>query len=340
MPTRKAPEGYAPDLPPGYTLRRVRPGDEQDIAALLIRAFDGLWPRRTISVTAVEHVRWKLNSDPLAFDEQLVLEQGGRIIAVRPVWISHVKVGDRVVLARSSVDRAVLPEFQRKGITTAMDAHVPAVRFGQFDAVLGISNAWQSVRFVPGEPYRRKLDVFSSSLDGTLPEVAVEGWTIQVTSAFDERADRLWEAASSDFDFALVRTAERLNYRYADKRAGEYTILIAEEDGRQLFGYVVYASWNGVGQIADAFVLPGRDDVLRSLVAFALRQLQALGNASAECWRDLHHPYGTVLEELGLASRLRSHTIALHIPGSEDDAAFFADLRSPVHFMAGDTDLV
>lgn len=340
MATRKAPAGYAPALPPGCVQRYIQEGDEQGILDLLTRAFDGVWPRHGISVAPIVHLRWKLNNHPLAARLHLVAELDGRIISVRPMWVCPVKVRERELLTRYAIDRAVAPEFQRKRVMTAMEARTPDDWFARFDVLLGVVNNWQSISYVPGTPYRRKIDVVGRLLDGVIPTPGDVNWSIRPVKAFDDRVDELWRRASHDFVYAAVRTSAVLNYRYADRRSGDYTIALAEQ-GETLLGYVVYSSWQGTGQIADVLVLPGRQDVLESLVAFALRDLQQAGSSTVECWRDLHHPYRPALDKLGFVELQRRQGMTLHsVRGPDDSVAFFADPKAAVHIMAGDTDLV
>ncbi len=137
-----------------------------------------------------------------------------------------------------------------------------------------------------------------------------------------------------------MRTADRLNYRFADPRAGDYTIVVAEQ-GDRVLGYIIYTSWKQTGHVADVLVLPERYDVLESLLVYALEELRCGGNTSAECWRFMYHPYRPVLERLGFDQPRRSQGTTLHsLQGHDDELAFFADPKSAVHIMAGDTDLV
>ena len=340
MPTRKAPAGYMPNLPPGCTQRFFRDGDEEALLVLLQDAFNGTWPKRTISVPPLEHLRWKLRSHRLATNLHVVAEQGGRIIAARPLWVSPLQIEGSVLLSRQAVDLAVLPEFQRLHLMSAMEARTPRARIDLVDVAVGLGNRWQKINFVPGTPYRRNIDVVARSLEGAVSDSLPEEWTLRRVESFDDRIDELWRQASRSFRAIFVRTADCLNYRYADPRAGDYTIVIAEQ-GEHILGYIIYTYWQGTGQIADALVLPERPDVLASLLHYAAAQLRRAGNDSVECWRDTYHPYGSALEKLHFNEPRRSQRITLHsLRGHDDGMAFFADPKSAVHIMAGDTDLV
>lgn len=340
MPARRMPAGYMPDLPPRCTMRFLREGDEQSLLDLLDAAFEGTWPRRNISVPRLEHLRWKLRSHDRAARLHYIAEQDGRVIAARLMWVSPLKIDDGVLLGRFAIDRAVLPELQRHRVMTAMEARTPSEWFELLDVVVGLSNNWQSIRFLPGKVRRRAIDVFSRPLDVEVPIVEPDGWSVRRAEAFDARVDDLWREASPSFRAIFVRNADRLNYRFADPRAGDYAIAIAEQ-GERVLGYIIYSSWQQTGQIADVLVLPERLDVLESLLGYALEELRREGNASAECWRFRHHPYRPVLERLGFDQpRQKKRISILSLKGLDDELAFFADPKSAVHIMAGDTDLV
>ncbi len=326
-------------LPEGCTLRFIQDGDEEGMLDVLDRAFDG-WPKKELLVSPLEHLRWKLSSHKLAQRFHVVAELNGRIIAVRTFLARRIKVGDRFLLIRTAVDRAVLPEFQRRNIMNAMEVRVAREWLESFDALLSLRNNWQSVRAVSTPHHRRTIDVISRPLDSAPAAEAPDGWTLRRVDAFDARIDEFWREASKPYRLIVARTKDYLNYRYADRRAGNYTIVLAER-AESVLGYIITAAWQGTGHIADVLVSPGRLDVLASLLADAVQRLRAAGNATVECWRFAYHPYVPVLEELGFVESRRTHGLSLAALGaSDDELAFFADPKVPAHFSAGDTDLV
>jgi hypothetical protein len=326
-------------LPPGCTARFVRPGDEEAILHLLERAFGG-WPKKDLLVPPIEHLRWKLSSHEKALWLHTVAELDGRIIACRPFLARYLKLDNQVVLARTAVDRATLPEFQRQNIMNAMEVRLPHEWVEKFDVILSLRNNWQSVHANPGANNRRTIDVVTRKLDGSLPRDESVDWSLRRVAAFDERIDAFWRQASRPYRVAIARTMSYLNYRYADQRAGNYTIVLAERDDL-ILGYIITTAWQGTGHIADALVLPERLDVLESLLVDAVARARAVGNTSLECWRFPYHPYVPVSEKVGFDKPRRTHGLNLQsLHGQDNDVAFFADPRERAHFSAGDTDLV
>ena len=327
-------------LPPGCEQRYFREGDEESMLDVLDKAFDG-WPKVELSVPPIEHLRWKLRMHEAALRSHIVAVIDGRCIAVRPLWAPPVKVDDNVLLGRHAIDRAVLPEFQRHGMMAALEVRMPPRWAERFDLTLSLRSNWQRINLTPGQSHPRKLDVVACSLDAPPPVAVIPGdLTLRSIDTFDDRFDDFWAEASVPYRVMVARTAQHLNYRFGDRRAGNYRIVVAEREGRVL-GYVITTARERTGYIADALVLPGRNDVLESLLADAVSHLRMDGKASVECWRFPYHPYVPSLEKLGFHEPRRTETLNLRsLNGRDREFEFFEEPKEPVHYMAGDTDLV
>lgn len=327
-------------LPSGCELRYFREGDEEGMLEVLDKAFDG-WPRIEISVPPIDHLRWKLRMHEAALRSHIVAVIGDRCIAVRPLWAPPVKVDDGMFLGRHAIDRAVLPEFQHQHMMPAMEVRMPSTWAERFDLTLSLRIGWQRINLTPGHAHPRKLDVVACSLDASppAPEAPVD-WVLRPIETFDQRFDDFWSEASRPYRVMVARTKAHLNYRFADRRAGKYRMVVAEHDGRVL-GYIITTARQRTGYIADALVLPGRHDVLESLLVDAVRCLRDEGKTSLECWRFPYHPYVPTLERLSFSEPRRTETVNLRsLKGRDLEFAFFEDQKEPAHIMAGDTDMV
>lgn len=166
------------------------------------------------------------------------------------------------------------------------------------------------------------------------------GWTIRRVDQFDERFARFWEEASAPFAFILERTQAYLNWRYADPRAGSFTILIAEADER-ILGYTVLQCSYGRGYIADLLALPSQPDVAESLVRSALARFREAAVSSVECWSPRHHPYRQGLRRAGFLCKRRDISLRaqpeLRTP---ERLELLDDPLAAVHVAIGDTDMV
>ncbi len=323
-------------------------GDEERVVRLLAAAF-GTWPAGEISVSAADHLRWKLSSHPEAGPLSVVTEDQGRVVGWQGYWLHMVKLDDQELLSRHAVDFAVDPDYQRMGVKLAMrekaQVNNPRRNFAlHFDPPSG-HPAFVHMRRKNPTPARNVLANRVEARVLRVENFVLPGdetpWSVRDAAQFDERADALWETASPQFRLLVVRRYEYLNWRYADPRAGQYTISIAEQDGR-LLGYVVSRLSFARGSIVDMFALPDRIDVVRSLVAHAVAQLRAAAVSEVECWLPERHPYWSALNHYAFDHKRR--TVDYRIAPSKEyldriTIPFQEDPRASVHVTMGDSDV-
>ena len=165
-------------------------------------------------------------------------------------------------------------------------------------------------------------------------------WAIRTADSFDARIDAFFEQAAQAFDLIQVRSAEYLNWRFCDPRSGPFVVRVAERDGR-ILGYCVLLTLESRPAIVDLLALPGRLDLVRSLVEDALAEFRRRGAAAVTLRTVERHPHNEVLRRLGFLPR-RAVAIASFRPIAID-AETTALLRDPacrVHLMYADTDHV
>ena len=108
------------------TIRNATEADEPQMVELLFRAFHR-WPAFEIDVPAVEHLRWKMRSDPVASRHHWVSEIDGEIVAMLLAIARRVRVGGRDYLAQEGADAAVDPRYQGAKLYGAIADHVVKV---------------------------------------------------------------------------------------------------------------------------------------------------------------------------------------------------------------------
>ncbi len=324
-------------------------GDEERVVRLLVAAF-GTWPRGEITVPAAEHLRWKLSSHPAAGPLCVVTEDEGLVVGWQGYWLQDVKLDDHELLSRQAVDFAVDPGYQRMGIKLAMreraqvnnprrnfalhfeptSGHPALLHMGQKS---GSAARSQLAQRVEARVLRVGRFVSRNETD--------QHWSVRDVVEFDRRSDALWDVASKPFRVIVARRAAYLNWRYADPRAGKYAIKIAEYEG-QLLGYAVSRLSHGRGSLADLLALPGRIDVVRSLVAESVGSLRAQGVSEIECWLPEHHPYWEALSHYSFDHKRRSIDYRI-APAKEYESLitipFREDPKAPIHITMGDSDL-
>jgi hypothetical protein len=333
-----------PALPEGWLVRYIRPGDEDGVLAVMQASFPR-WPALPISVSPLEHLRWKLSSHPSVERFHLVVEAPEGIVGARMEWAFETKIGERTLLSRESIDRAVKPAYQRKYAMSAMRTFGQQDRDRNFDMYIGYGTGISFMRNmrryrVPAVRFERDVNIMVCDLNGAGPGRSAATWEIRPVTSFDERVDALWSSARSQFPFAVVRSSAYLNWRYADRRAGDYRLLVAEEGGRWL-GYAVLRAAGTKAVVADLLTLPDRGDVAESLLGAVRDGSRDDGQQTVECWSHPHDVYRWAIDKAGFRALRRSvHLTFRPLRFAPEEAAFLGDMRAPVHFTAGDTDIV
>ena len=326
-----------------WTCRFFRDGDEQGILDVLLATF-GRWPTAELTVPPIDHLHWKLRSDDLALRSHAVVELHGRIIACHVTISQHVKVGLRVLTTCHGVDAATLPEFQARGAGRDLRRFNAEARPKHYDLYFGIQSDhaampnlrkqdWTGARLVR----RGEILVADAPLAGGADGSSC---TLREVTQFDDRVDGFALEASAPFQRITMRTKDELNWRYCDRRAGPFRVVLAEERD-ELIGYVVFRISYERGYIADLLALPGRLDAAASLIRHAIAGLRAAGASEIECWSTPGHPYHQVLADAGF-SRIRRKTTIVHksVRAPDEWLSCLKDDRATVNVMAGDTDLI
>jgi len=361
---------------PGARVRNAREADEPEMLELLFRAFQR-WPAFEIQVPPLEHLRWKMRSDPIAARHRWVAEIDGRIVAMMLRIVRRVRVKGRDHLTRDGVDVAVDPRHQGLGLYGAMLDHAhespqdaefalgfwystnPRTRRPEQSRSIG--NPIQVLQ----KPHRaraivaRRREKYGGRLPAPLAVLRIElqrawngighppywrrwrpDWSITSLEQFDERIDRFFDEAARDFDFLVVKTRQYLNWRYFDPAAGRFTVRVAEQGGR-LLGYLVFKITQGEGYIAELLALPGRTDVVRSLLEDALGLLQEAAVEQVTCWMIARHPYNGILRRLGFIDSRRDVGFGYRAVSLADgDLDFLEDPQARIHLTHGDTDWI
>ena len=364
---------------PGARVRNAGEADVPQMVELLLRAFQR-WPAFEIEVPAIEHLRWKMRSDPMAPRNQWVTEVDGRIAALSLSIVRRVRMRGQDYLLRDGVDAAVDPRYQGRRLYSSMADDVERTpQNAEFDLGCGyVTNprVWHQRRRkgrkplanpiqVLQKPYRaraivaRRREKYGGRLPAPLAVLRIElarafnrlghrpywrrarcGWSISTPDGFDDRIEGFFDKAARPFDFVVVRTRDSMNWRYCDPAAGRFTVRVAEQEGR-LLGYLVFKIMESEGQIADLLALPGRTDVVRSLVEDALRLFREAGVERVTCWMIARHPYNGILRRYGFIDSGRDAGFSC-FPLNPDspDVDFVDDPRARIHLTHGDSDWI
>ncbi len=293
---------------------------------------------------AVEHVRWKFFGRDDVRPWQIVVEDGGRLIALNAVLRQPINVKGRPRSAYQFVDLAVLPEYQRRGVIPAARRFAVSARVPYGDVLFGpprVKPGVASQRTGRSDPaLRMNAYLEALVLEGPVavpPSARKSSLRIQTPSHFDERIRAFSDDAARPFDLTSAHDEAFLNWRYCDPRAGRWTVHTAEE-GPRLLGYITHRISGHRAYVGGLLALPDRLDVVESLLEGMMRSLRGQDVGAVQCWAASSHPYGAVLRDFGIEKKRRYVRLTVHADG--EDLSDLEDRTATLHIAAGDTDLV
>lgn len=357
-------------------VRLTRDDDLPALEALFLEAFEGAWPPFAIDCSVQEHIAWKMNADPQSRAEQIVatpVDDDQDVICAalrirRPGWMQG---RDRVLM--DAADMSVHPDWRQIRLSRYLRAarvelgqvddfdvllqwlpHHPATRQqfidhstlgnrvlvlwrpGSLRTLISVplkTAGWGQLRRVLGEAFRRRL---------RRPRFQrFEGHLVDLEE-FDDDTDAVWEAAKSQFDFAVRRTQDYLNWRYVDPRAGRFEVRAAvdgDPGGGEVVGYSVTKLDSDPAEVVDLLVRPGRVDALAALLLDAVARIRERGDADIHLWLPTVHPYMETVRNLGFLDSGRDPSLRYE-PAvmTAEDLAFLADPTLAAHVTQGDSD--
>jgi GNAT superfamily N-acetyltransferase len=331
--------------PAEVVIRWAAAGDQLALLDLLTEAFNG-WPKLDASVDPIDYLRWKYADIGVRSGRQGIAVADGRVVGAIPLVTRTFLVDGRRMQAATAWDVAVHPDYRRYGIMMLLQEF----ERGQYRNSLDLNFGYEALHpaMVRGREkignwrtMSHQIDVRQATLDRrTQVGSSAAGFTIEAVERCDERFDAIGEAVAGMFRLVPLRNASYLNWRYRDRRAGDFTIFAATNLG-ELLGYSAVRISDGVGYLADLLALPERQDAAVALLSYALQRFRDAGVRIAECWLPAHHVYRHLVADAGFAVVKRvlgcSYEDLQAPPGSLD---FLVEPEAPFHFMLGDTDLI
>ena len=100
------------------------------------------------------------------------------------------------------------------------------------------------------------------------------GWSVELATKFDDRFDRLWDRAQSQFAITTERSSKFLNWRYRDCCDDEFRTLCLCDTTGELAGYAVFNHRGPTVRFSD--LICAQPDDLEILIVEALRHVRSL----------------------------------------------------------------
>jgi hypothetical protein len=364
-------------------VRPFTKGDEEGIVALLQTVFKG-WPHFDLQCSPLNHWLWKYEDNPLRSKAVIVAESDHRIVGCTHGYYLKVKVGQRSLLAQQGTDLAVLEDFRGMGLypkmivmkneihkkhrvnmTYALSSNPIVYKKDlkenrpQFPSQLKhYVKIWDVSKHFSTNPGQDKLlkkygytalktmnklgNIVDSSGNSNTASSLVE---ILETSVMDNEMGDFWDLVKGDYNFIVERDTIYMNWRYHDRRGGEYSVRYAR-DSSDVLGFMVLRVNKlredyPVGYVVDLLAQPKRLDVVDALLRDALHFFKERGVNMVHSMVVKGHPYDRLFMKHGFLYD-REKLILFYSP--KDVGEELNDLTgSPpnkLHFTYGDLDWI
>jgi ribosomal protein S18 acetylase RimI-like enzyme len=346
-----------------HEVREFRKDDEIQVLELLNLVF------KNRNITS-DYWNWKYFDNPLKNQSIAVSEYKNQIIGVSCGFYRDVKVGDNTYLTQIGGDLAVHPDYRRMGISNDMTKVKEKIQIRDgVELFSGITTnpIISNNRNKKGYPrFPKKLLEMVYIEDerkegfGLHKKLSYKAYKsvrklvnnkskrsvtsdLNEVNAFGKEADVFWEKIGDRYYLIFKRDSENLNWRYCDRRAGEYRVFVALDDG-ELIGYcVTLADYSrALGFIFDLSVLPESISVVEGLVEKAVHSLIKEVNM-IKYLVVRGHPFVPFFSGLGFIPRASSidfRVIDKYEYASSDLAKCFNSSSDRLSVQYGDTDLL
>jgi GNAT superfamily N-acetyltransferase len=331
-----------------WTIKKAESQERNAIIQLLKESFSGYWTSRQPIYTE-QFWNWLYRDNPAGGAITFVAESQGKVVGHFPNVLERLKVGDGLSLAGMVLHLTTHRDFRRRGIFKALGQasweelcrqQVPySIAFPNDRSRPGFINklGFSSIATLPLliKPLRPAILYFLLSPLGKLRRVN-SLITIEARDHLGPEFDSFWMRAMSQAQIIQKRDRQFLNWRFKQRPNQGYQVLAALRN-KELLGYIVTREVNisqrKVGVIMDYLVLPGRADVFRRLLHYALEHFrkQGLDLSCAACMKNnIHYKALRSAGFIRLPSRLNPRKLILVGRVNQDTKAkdIFLDKRS------------
>jgi len=357
-----------------WTVRKYREGDEKGVLKLTEAIYGEVQDKEQW----MKWWNWRFGGGPCGVPIIWLAECNGELVGQYLITRVKMKVGDEVITGSQRGGTMTHPDYRRLGIFEALgkkthqeagEKGIPLVyafpnkysyqgsvkKLNWFDVCprqimikpLNLENILR--KHIPSKLVAKILagvgNLTLNLLYRTRKPPEVDGLTITRVSSFDERINDLWKKISNEYEIAIVRDKEYLNWRYVDIPNIDYAIYLAEKEG-QILGYTVLRCKKQqgliIGRIFELIVPLEQQAVAQSLLAKAIEFFKEEGADLALTYIIGNKIYGKTLRRSGFIfapfiNRELRFIVRMNTP--ETPETF---LRNPERWFIqlGDSDLV
>lgn len=262
-----------------------------------------------------EYYEWKCYKNPVLQGEVWIAEDGNTLVGMKSMTPKKIKILDKVVIGAETGDTFTHPDYQRRGIFTNLFRHAKEIGL---DREIGFIYGTPNQNSLPG--YILKLNyaqipielrslvkplctkrllqtklrfsplasvlslviavVFKTIFTIGTSRIAKSDVCIRQEMSFPNDIAILWEQTSRNYDVALIRTKDYLEWRYVTNPE-TYLILIARNSNGAILGYMVAKdTFHGdipTCTITDFLILEEDPNIFKQLLIALFQKLDCKG---------------------------------------------------------------
>lgn len=296
----------------GGSTRLATPDDLESIGSLLPDLAGPLFPERFPGQTAAGFCRWKYFQNPLGAAAVGVVTDGPRVVSLAAGVPKQVRVGSQILTVFELGDFITAPEYRKRGLFSSLINLVCGEARKRGAAFVYVRPNESSFRiltegllFLEAHQIEERRYVTPSSAIhskmGVAPAVtralgadwvafkravpvSAKSVTVAQVPRFGPEMEDLWNKASGQYSFVLVRDTRYLNWRYADCPT-PFQLWTAYCDGNPT-GYAITFTQQvqPVGYIVDLFAAPEDARTAATLLRTVMEAMFAKGVQRVYTW--------------------------------------------------------
>lgn len=342
--------------------RRLQKGDAEGLSQLFYEVFgDG---------KDSDYWHWKYYQNPAGEHMAMVALHGSRLVGIIGSIPVKVKVRTNTLLASQGVDIVVSPDHRKRKTFFKLEADVTELTIKDgayfsyafsieqtyriFTKLLrfnGVCPIFNMSKVINPTPYlRQKLRMESlANLLGLIGKKAISklnkkklsiphGLEMVEVTHFDRRFDDFWRREARNYEIAVVRDSEYLNWRYVESPI-PYKIFSVETN-ESVMGFVVLRFSQeevGRGRIVDIVTETGREGIIDLLLTKALDYFLDQKVDVITCWMLEHWPIFHALRKRGFVKRETPHDLMVRSYVADFPNEYLTD-ESKWYMTMGDSD--
>lgn len=299
-------------------LRRYKKGDETGIIDLRNQIFD------SSRHTDLSKWQWEYLNTPQGISKIFLYEDNDKIIGHYGLIPILLKYKDKSILSGKSEDAMIHKRYRvygnrftklvTKGNEFSHDegvdliwgfpnkaAFMPHIKGGfshigdTFNLIKILNIRIILEKFIPlyiKNRYISQIIIYFFSLSFSILNIffnlkrlkRAKNVTIKSVAKFDERINKLWERANSEYGITIVRSCDYLNWRFVENPNTKSKIFIAEKEN-EILGYIILGLYKSkkhqikIGFISDVFFDKREKDALNDLLNSAIDYFEEEGVA-------------------------------------------------------------